>query len=165
MMWRTRTIYQDIIHERMDVESRFTKNLPIWPAFDKFANGAVSRTLWVLLYILFFVLFAHNYWLYLLLPIIVSMGAVHGAIINWFAHKYGYINFNLKNTSMNLLFVDVLMLGESYHNNHHKHPSSINFGDRWYEIDPMYPVIRLFAWMRIITLAKPLAVPTGETDF
>jgi stearoyl-CoA desaturase (Delta-9 desaturase) len=165
MMWRTRTIYQDIIHHRMDVESRFTKNLPVWPAFDKFANGAFSRTMWVLLYILFFVLYAHSFWLYLLLPIIVSMGAVHGAIINWFAHKYGYINFNLKNTSMNLLFVDVLMLGESYHNNHHKHPSSINFGSRWYEIDPMYPVIRLFAWMRIITIAKPLAVPAIEKDF
>ena len=165
MMWRTRSIYQDIIHERMDVEKRFTKNLPVWPAFDRFANGAFSRTMWVLLYIAFFMAFAHNYWEYLLLPIIVSMGAVHGAIINWFAHKYGYINFNLKNTSMNLLFVDVLMLGESYHNNHHKHPSSINFGNRWYEIDPMYPVIRLFAWMRIITIAKPIAVTATETEF
>jgi stearoyl-CoA desaturase (delta-9 desaturase) len=157
MMWRTRTFYQDIIQERMVVEDRFAKNLPEWPAFDRFANGAASRILWVIAYILIFVFLASSAWLYLLLPIVITMGAFHGAIVNWFAHKYGYINFKLKNTSMNLLFIDFLMLGESYHNNHHKHPSSINFGDRWHEIDPMYPVIRLLAWMRVIKLTKTAA--------
>jgi stearoyl-CoA desaturase (delta-9 desaturase) len=44
------------------------------------------------------------------------------------------------------------MLGESYHNNHHKSPSAINFGKRWHEVDPVYPVIRLLASLRIITL-------------
>src|ERR1700754_4364429 len=39
MMWRTRTFYQDIIHERMEVEEKFTKNVPEWSSFDKFANG------------------------------------------------------------------------------------------------------------------------------
>jgi stearoyl-CoA desaturase (delta-9 desaturase) len=158
MMWRTRTFYQDIIKERMVVEERFAKNLPEWPAFDRFANGTFSRVSWTVLYILFFVAYATSPWLYLLLPIVVSMGAFHGAIVNWFAHKYGYINFRLKNTSMNLLFIDFLMLGESYHNNHHKHPSAINFGRRWHEIDPMYPVIRLLAWLRVIKLVKPVPV-------
>jgi stearoyl-CoA desaturase (delta-9 desaturase) len=154
MMWRTRTFYQDIIHNRMEVEEKFTKNLPEWPAFDRWANGTVSRLLWVAAYTLFFVFYASSPWLFLLLPVVITMGAFHGAVINWFAHKYGYINFKLKNTSMNLFFIDILMLGESYHNNHHKHPSSINFGRRWHEIDPMYPVIRLFAWIRIIRLPK-----------
>jgi len=158
MMWRTRSIYQDIVHGRMELESRFTKNVPEWPAFDRFANGAVSRIGWVLLYLAFFIYFAHSPWLYLLLPIVVSMGAFHGAVINWFAHKYGYINFKLKNTSMNLFFIDFLMLGESYHNNHHKYPSSINFGTRWFEIDPMYPVIRLFARLKVIEICKQEAV-------
>jgi stearoyl-CoA desaturase (Delta-9 desaturase) len=152
MMWRTRGFYLDIMHDRMEVEQRFTKNLPEWPAFDRFANSAVSRLSWVALYIAFFICFATSPWLFLLLPIVVSTGAFHGAIVNWFAHKYGYINFKLKNTSMNLLFCDVLMLGESYHNNHHKYPSAINFGRRWHEIDPMYPVILLFARLRIISL-------------
>lgn len=160
MMWRTRTFYQDIMHGRMEVEDRFTKNLPEWPAFDRFANSAFSRLLWVSVYVLFFVFFASSPWLYLLLPVVITMGAFHGAVINWFAHKYGYINFRLKNTSMNLFFVDILMLGESYHNNHHKHPSAINFGRRWHEIDPIYPVIRLLAWMRIIKLVKLVPVPS-----
>jgi len=163
MMWRTRGFYQDILHNRMDVEDKFLKNLPDWPAFDRFANGTVSRLLWVAIYVAVFAAFATSPWAYLLLPIIVSMGAFHGAVINWFAHKYGYVNFKLKNTSMNLFFIDILMLGESYHNNHHKHPSSINFGSRWHEIDPMYPVIRLLARAGVIQIAKPaIAIATHE---
>lgn len=156
MMWRTRTFYQEILHGRMEVEDRFMKNLPDWPAFDRFANSTVSRLLWVGVYVLVFVLFATSPWLYLLLPVLITMGAFHGAVINWFAHKYGYINFRLKNTSMNLFFVDVLMLGESYHNNHHKHPSAVNFGRRWHEIDPIYPVILLLARLHVIRLPKPV---------
>jgi len=89
------------------------------------------------------------------MPFIVLMGPFHGVLINWFAHKYGYKNFVLKNTSQNLISVDIFMLGESYHNNHHKHPSSINFGSRWHEIDPIYPVILLFKWLGIIQVAAP----------
>jgi stearoyl-CoA desaturase (delta-9 desaturase) len=154
MMWRTRTFYQDVIHNRMVVDPRFTKNLPDWPAFDHFANGTFSRLMWVGLYLGFFIYFATNPFLYLLLPVVIAMGAFHGAVINWFAHKYGYINFKLKNTSMNLFFIDILMLGESYHNNHHKHPSAINFGRRWHEIDPLYPVILLLGKLGVIKLPK-----------
>jgi stearoyl-CoA desaturase (delta-9 desaturase) len=154
MMWRTRNIYVAIFNGKMKIEEKFTKNLPDWPAFDKFANTGFSRLLWVGVYITFFILFATSWWVYLLLPIIFAMGAFHGAIINWFAHKIGYKNFILKNTSENLLRLDFLMLGESYHNNHHKFPSSINFGYKWHELDPIYPVILLLAKLRIIKLPK-----------
>jgi stearoyl-CoA desaturase (delta-9 desaturase) len=143
----------------MKVEEKFTRNLPDWPAFDKWANSTLSRVLWMIGYVAFFVYFSPNAWWYLLLPVVFAMGAFHGAIINWFAHKYGYINFRLRNTSHNLLFIDFLMLGESYHNNHHKRPSAINFGKRWHEIDPIYPIIRLFAWLKIIKLPNLTAVP------
>lgn len=164
MMMRTRRYYNDIVHGRMVVEERFTKNLPEWKGFDKWANSTPSRLIWAALYIGFFIVFATNPWVYLLLPVILGMGAFHGALINWFAHKYGYINFKLKNTSRNLLFIDVLMLGESYHNNHHKRPSSVNFGKRWHEIDPVYPIIKLMAWMRIIRLPKLSAIPVNVTE-
>ena len=158
MMWRTRTIYRDIVNGTMEVEPRFLKNLPNWPAFDRWADSALSRALWAIAYVAFFILFAHSPWVYLLLPIVLGMGVFHGAIINWFAHKYGYTNFKLKNTSENLLRVDFLMLGESYHNNHHKHPSSINFGIRWHELDPVYPVIRFLNWIHVIKIVKPILV-------
>lgn len=163
MMLRTRRYYNDIIHGRMAVDARYRKNLPSWRRFDMWANSTPSRLLWTAAYVTLFVLFATSAWQYLLLPILLSMGAFHGALINWFAHKYGYINFRLRNTSRNLFFIDVLMLGESYHNNHHKRPASVNFGKRWHEIDPVYPIIRLMAWMGIIKLPKLATVPV-EAD-
>lgn len=154
MMWRTKKIYTDIYKGKIEVEEKFTKNLPEWPAFDRWANSTLSRALWVAAYVAFFIFFATSPWWFLLLPVIITMGAFHGAIINWFAHKFGYKNFILKNTSENLFFIDVLMLGESYHNNHHKYPSSINFGVRWHEIDPVYPIILLLSKLRIIKIPK-----------
>lgn len=157
MMWRTRRFYNDIMSGSMKIEERFTKNVPNWRAFDRFADGTFSRLIWVVIYSLFFLYFADGLWLYLLLPVVITMGAFHGAIINWFAHKYGYVNFRLKNTSMNLFFIDVLMLGESYHNNHHKHPTAVNFGKRWFEVDPTYPVILLLNRLGIIRIVKTSA--------
>jgi stearoyl-CoA desaturase (delta-9 desaturase) len=78
------------------------------------------------------------------------MGPLHGVIINWFAHKIGYTNFKVKDTSVNLMPVDVFMMGEGYHNNHHHRPSSPNFGSKWYEIDPSYPFILLMRWTGVI---------------
>jgi len=160
MMWRTWRIYAGIMDGSIPVEDRFKKNLPEWDAFDRFAGHWATRLVWAALYIAFFVAYATSPWQWLLLPVILVMGAFHGAVINWFAHKWGYINFRMRNTSKNLLFIDILMLGESYHNNHHKRPSAVNFGKRWHEIDPIYPVIRLFAWMKIIQLPKtaPVAI-------
>ncbi len=163
MMWRTRRFYLDISYDKMNVEPRFTKNLPEWPAFDRFACSIFSRLMWVGIYTAFYIYFATTPWLFLLLPITITTGPVHGAVINWFAHKYGYINFKLKNTSKNLLPVDVLMLGESYHNNHHKYPSSVNFGTKGHEIDPVYPVIRLLHGMKVIKIKQvPAPSPLNE---
>ncbi|MGE7776404.1 acyl-CoA desaturase [Chitinophaga sp. NPDC101104] len=155
MMWRTRRVYLNIVGEKAEVEERFLKGLPEWPAFDRWAGSAWSRLLWVGIYTTIFALWATSPWLWLLLPVVITMGAVHGAIINWFAHKYGYHNFKMKNTSRNLFNLDIFMLGESYHNNHHKRPSSVNFGFRWHELDPVYPVIKLLAWLRVIRLNRP----------
>jgi stearoyl-CoA desaturase (delta-9 desaturase) len=164
MMWRTRNIYEGIYKRRIPVEVQFTKNLPEWEHFEKWANSSFSRILWILLYIGFFIMFESSPWLFLLLPVVFVMGAFHGAIINWFAHKFGYVNFKMKNTSHNLFSVDLLMLGESYHNNHHKHPSSINFGRRWHEMDPVYFFIRFLNAIRVMRVVKPVLVANGQAD-
>jgi stearoyl-CoA desaturase (delta-9 desaturase) len=157
MMWRTKVIYMDILNDRYPVEAKFKKDLPHWPAFERFADSWFSRIAWGTLYVLFYIAFATHWWMFLLLPIHFLMGPFHGAIINWFAHTIGSIRFKMNDTSRNLFPVDFLMLGESYHNNHHSHPGRANFGIKWYEIAPVYPFIRLFHWMRIIKL-KPIAV-------
>ena len=144
----------DIYNKRFETEQRFLKNLPDWPALDRIGHSVWSRLGWIAVYVLFYVQFSPSPWLYLLLPIHILMMPVQGMIINWFAHKYGSVNFKMKNTSTNLFKVDIFMMGEAYHNNHHKSPSSTNFGFRWHEIDPTYAIIRLFSWLKIVRVNK-----------
>jgi stearoyl-CoA desaturase (delta-9 desaturase) len=154
MMQQTARVYRAISGGTMEVENRFLKNLPDWPAMDRLGQSWGSRVLWSVLYLTFYVFYAPSLWWCFLVPIHILMGPVHGAIINWFAHKYGYRNFELNNTSRNLWPVDLLMLGEAYHNNHHKYASSINFGVKWFEIDPIYPIILLFNLLGIVHIGK-----------
>ncbi|MCE9585682.1 acyl-CoA desaturase [Candidatus Nomurabacteria bacterium] len=154
MMWKTKNIYNSIFYKKADFTQNFYKNLPIWTAMDKFADSWANRLFWVFLYITFYVIFATHWYQYLLLPIHFVMGPFHGAIINWFAHKYGYVNNKVNDTSKNLMAPDILMWGESYHNNHHKFPSSPNFGRRWFEIDPMYPIILILDKIGLIKLVR-----------
>jgi stearoyl-CoA desaturase (Delta-9 desaturase) len=156
MMWRTSITYVNIMYGRMPVEERFTKNVPDWHWFDRWGNTWYSRILWSAIYVWFYVVFAPSAWWYLLIPVHIAMGPVHGVIINWFAHKYGHVNFETDNTSKNLFKVDLLMLGEGYHNNHHKFPSRSNFAARKGEFDPIYPVIVLLHKLKVIRMS---AVP------
>lgn len=143
MMWRTKNTYSGILYGTIPVEERFTKNVPDWRKFDLWCNDWPSRLLWIGVYILFYVIFAPSLWWFLLIPIHAVMGPLHGVIINWFAHKYGHVNFETDNTSKNLFKIDWLMFGEGYHNNHHKFPSKTNFATNKGEFDPCYPIIKL----------------------
>lgn len=154
MMKRTRDVYRGIFHRSLKVEERFTKNVPEWRWFDKWSNSVVSRIVWTVIYVWLYLQFAPSLWFLILIPIHVFMGPIHGVIINWYAHKYGDRNFETDNTSKNLFKLDWLMLGEGYHNNHHKFPSRSNFAYKRGEIDPIYPVIVLLKKLRIIRLNK-----------
>ena len=154
MMRRTSKVYAGILRGKTQVEERFTKNLPDWPALDRWGHSWTSRIMWVGIYLSFYLYFATSAWLFFLLPFNILMGPVHGVVINWFAHKYGYINFAQENTSHNLFPVDFLMLGERYHNNHHQYPSRANFGLKWHEVDPVYPVIRFLDWVGVVKVKR-----------
>ena len=155
MMWKTKRIYQDINKGKIKVEEKFTVNVPQWKSFDLFASSMLSRVLWGVGYFAFFFFFATAWWQWLLLPIVFLMAPIHGAIINWFAHIYGYINFKMKDTSKNFLPFDFLMMGEAYHNNHHKRSGNPNFGGvRWHEIDPTFLIMRLLDGLGIIHIKK-----------
>lgn len=154
MMWETKKYYRGIYSGQATVEGKYLKNLPDWKFLDWLGHSWGSRIFWVAAYITFYAFFATQWWMYLILPIHVVMGPFHGAIINWFAHKVGYINYPMSNTSTNLINFDFLMWGESLHNNHHKHPGRANFATRWFELDPMYPIIRVMNWLGIIKLAN-----------
>jgi stearoyl-CoA desaturase (delta-9 desaturase) len=87
------------------------------------------------------------------------MGPIHGAIVNWCGHKYGYRNYEVmeddkRDDSRNTLRFDFLTLGELFQNNHHRFSMSPNFAVRSFEIDPAYQVIRMFALLRIIKMKE-----------
>ena len=153
MMWKTKSTYQDINTKKITVDKKYTINVPQWKSFDKMASSSISRVMWTILYFLFFLKFATTWWLWLFFPVIMFMAPIHVVIINWFAHIYGYANYKLKDTSKNLLPFDFLMMGEAYHNNHHKHGSRANFGGvRWHEIDPTYIIMKVLHKLGVIKL-------------
>jgi stearoyl-CoA desaturase (Delta-9 desaturase) len=154
MMEHTRAIFHGLVNNTLKVSPKFLGNYPTWDWLDKFGYGWTSRIAWMVAYVVFYAFFASAWWMYLLLPIHFMMGPIHGAIVNWCGHKYGYQNFNNDDHSKNTLPFDFLMLGELFQNNHHKHPNSPNFAQRWWEFDPVYPIIRLLHWLGIIQLRR-----------
>lgn len=160
MMRSARRVTQDIFNQNDTIEPRFLKNLPDWPLLDKIGHSMASRIGWGALYLSIYIYAAPSAWWWLLVPVHILMVPIHGIIINWFAHKYGSVNFKLKNTSTNLFRVDLLMMGEAYHNNHHKSPNHVNFGFRWYELDLTYAIILLFSKIGIIRIRKEVTALT-----
>jgi stearoyl-CoA desaturase (delta-9 desaturase) len=154
MMWKTKNIYQDINKQRIIVAPQFVNGVPQWKNFDLFAGSKISRILWIAAYLVFFLFFSSSWWEWVLFPLTFLMAPVHGAIINWFGHVYGYVNFKMKNTSKNLLPFDFLMMGEGYHNNHHKNATNANFGVKWYEIDLTFLIIKVLDIFGFISLKK-----------
>jgi stearoyl-CoA desaturase (delta-9 desaturase) len=150
MMIQTSKIYVSILHNKMFIEEKFTKNIPCWLWFDKWGNSWHSRILWVAIYVWFYAMFSPSAFYFVLIPIHILMGPLQGVIINWFGHRYGNVNFDNNNTSKNLFRIDVLMLGEGYHNNHHKFPSRSKFAVKKGEIDFCYFIIALLNSLKII---------------
>jgi stearoyl-CoA desaturase (delta-9 desaturase) len=155
MMWATKHRYDQFAYYRETPEARFEGDTPTWPALEKIGQNWVLRIGWCLVYTAFYVKFANHAWLYALLPIQMVIGPVHGAIVNWCGHKYGYRNYESKDVSRNTLIFDFLTGGELFQNNHHEFSMSPNFAARKFEIDPTYPIIVLLDKIGIIKIATP----------
>ncbi|OIQ66131.1 fatty acid desaturase [mine drainage metagenome] len=154
MMAYTVKTFKNYIQKSRDTEERFKGNYPEWPLIDRMGSSLLSRLLFGAAYTSFYIAFATHWWLFLLLPIHFMMGPIHGAIVNWCGHKYGYSNFDNGDKSKNTTPFDFLMLGELFQNNHHKRPNSPNFAARWFEFDPVYPVMKLMHWIHLIRLRE-----------
>src|SRR5690606_23276172 len=79
---------------------------------------------------------------------------IHGAIVNWCGHRYGYRNFKNADDSKNTLIIDFVTLGELFQNNHHKYGASPKFAVRWFEVDPAWLVMMVLNALGIIKLQK-----------
>ena len=157
MTMQTKEIYFNYANYAIEPEKAFRGNYPEWKFIDKISNYWLTRIAFGVLYFLFYLKFATAIWMFVLVPIHFFMGPIHGAIVNWCGHKYGYSNYDNKDKSKNTISFDILLMGELMQNNHHKHPNSINFAKKWFEFDPTYPVIILLSKLGIIKLRKQLA--------
>ncbi len=155
LMIHTKRRYDAYAYNLEQPEARFDGGCPSWPLIDRLGQGWTLRILWGTAYTLVYIFFAQAWWMWLLLPFHYLMGPVHGAIVNWCGHRYGYRNFDNKDDSRNCLPIDFVTLGELFQNNHHKYGSRVKFSVRRFEVDPCYAIIRVFDWLGIIQLDRP----------
>ena len=154
MMWRTKKQYDGYAYGRVAPEARFDGGVPVWSFFDRLSQSWPARIGLGSLYLLFYLHFAPSLVWLLLVPVHWVMGPLHGAIVNWCGHRYGYRNFALDDDSRNTLPFDFVTMGELFQNNHHKFGASPNFAVRWFEVDPCYQVMRVLAWARVIDMPR-----------
>jgi stearoyl-CoA desaturase (Delta-9 desaturase) len=154
MMRKTLTTYVGITNGTIPVEARFEGGYPQWKLFDQTLSNYTVSVAWGTLYGLYYIAFATHWWMFLFLPLHWFMGPMHGAIVNWFGHKLGYRNYAAGDHSRNTLVIDFLTMGELFQNNHHKWGQSPSFAVRWFEIDPAYQIMRLFAALHIIDMSR-----------
>lgn len=60
---------------------------------------------------------------------------IQGWMVNSFAHKFGYRNFETNDNSKNNQLVSILVAGEGFQNNHHHSPQSARFSKTKGEFD------------------------------
>jgi len=146
-----------ILHREHHAFSDTERDVPRWKLIDvTLGQSWPMRVLFGVAYAAFYFAFATHWWqIAFMLPFHFVMGPVHGAIVNWCGHKYGYQSFDNGDKSRNTLPIDVLTMGELFQNNHHKYGASPNFAARWFEIDPTWQVLKLLAAARIVTIRTP----------
>jgi len=154
MMWKTKSIYADFVNRLKEPEAEFKGNYPTWALVDRIGDDWKTRIGFGIIYTAIYVGFATSPWLFLLLPIHYLMGPMHGALVNWCGHKYGYSNYDNGDKSKNTTPWGFLMLGELFQNNHHKFPNSPKFASKWYEIDPTYYMMLALDRIRVIKIRK-----------
>jgi stearoyl-CoA desaturase (delta-9 desaturase) len=75
----------------------------------------------------------------------------HGTFtINSLSHVFGKVRFDTGDDSKNNWFLALVTLGEGWHNNHHRFPSSERQGFYWWELDISHIILRILSWFNIV---------------
>ena len=85
--------------------------------------------------------------------------------VNSLAHRFGTRPFDTRDNSRNNFFVAAIMMGEGFHNNHHRFPGSARFGLEPWQIDVGYCALVVLEKLGIvwdIKVFQPRPSPTEE---
>lgn len=91
-------------------------------------------------------------------PAVFVWAGLVATVLNWhglftansLCHMYGSRRYDTPDTSRNNPFFAMLLLGEGWHNNHHRYPGAARQGFFWWEIDPTYYLLKMLAAMGLI---------------
>ena len=90
---------------------------------------------------------------------ISTVACYHGTYtINSLCHVWGRRRYATSDESRNNWLLALITLGEGWHNNHHRYPSSVRQGFYWWEIDITYYGLRLLAALGLVHDLKPVPV-------
>jgi stearoyl-CoA desaturase (delta-9 desaturase) len=77
--------------------------------------------------------------------------AIHGAsAVNTLCHFGRHRRYDTPDRSGNSPILGLLLLGEGWHNNHHRYPAAARAGFFWYEPDPLYWALRVLALFGVV---------------
>jgi len=80
----------------------------------------------------------------------------HGTfVINSLSHVWGTVRYNTGDTSRNNFLLALVTLGEGWHNNHHRTPGRARQGERWWEVDISYTLLRVAEWLGLVSGLRP----------
>lgn len=71
--------------------------------------------------------------------------------VNSLGHAWGTRPYKAPDEARNNVLVAIFSFGEGWHNNHHAFPGSAYIGHRWYQFDLGKVLIKVMAWMRLVT--------------
>jgi len=85
-------------------------------------------------------------------------------VINGIGHYFGYRNFEVSDTSTNIVPLGIIVGGEELHNNHHAFGSSAKFSVKWWEFDIGWMYIRLLSLVGLARVKKMAPKPIIDVN-
>jgi stearoyl-CoA desaturase (delta-9 desaturase) len=73
----------------------------------------------------------------------VFLVSVSQIAFNYYAHSYGYRNYETADRSTNNKYLWPFVLGDAWHNNHHGNSAVMTTQVKWWELDPVRYIIKV----------------------
>jgi sn-2 palmitoyl-lipid 9-desaturase len=108
------------------------------------------------------VLYAIGGWSFVVYGVFIRIVILWHAtwLINSATHLWGTHPFDIKDNARNLWWLNIIVIGDGWHHNHHAYPHFAKFGLEWWQIDCTYGVIWLLEKLKLATHINVLSPST-----